>query len=927
MENNFDRRWLRPAVAILTLITVLAGLGYVLHRKIDDLLYSYMEQQVTRQVLIIAKDLDGHVANGELASLRSVARAIEQVEQWKLPSATGIDAVRSVDTDPNNGHYGLIDHSGNALYGARIDTDKFSSIRQAFHGESAVSGNHKDGWVLAVPVMMNGNIRYVLYRQIPPQKVATDFGVSAYEGRSGFWVVDNKENILIAPVDWDDERENLLQLARSRQLFREVDAKLLRQPAAAAWASDGDKGLFLVKADVPALNGELIGLIPLDVMMESIGDASMLVGLSFAFLAIVVMVGMFYAYTYEERSRQSDELREAIADAARANSAKSDFLANMSHEIRTPINAIMGMNEMILREGREPVVREYAQNIESASRALLSLVNDILDFSKVEAGKMDIVPGNYRLGRLLSEVSTMINVKAEEKQLTFIINVSEDLPDQLEGDAVRIRQILINLLNNAVKYTNEGGITLTITGEKLAEDSDITVFRFAVADTGIGIKPEDMGNLFKNFVRLDLNRNRSVEGTGLGLALTYRLAQAMGGNVEVTSEYGVGSTFTFVLPQKVVGMEKIGNFKTIHKESQKRREVYSVSFIAPEANVLVVDDRELNLLVVSGLLKETKVHVVTANSGAKALEIMKKESFDVVLMDHMMPGMSGIETMEKAKAIPGYDNIPFIVLTANAIVGMKEMYLSKGFVDYLSKPVDGVLLEETLKKYLPPDKVREVVSEVQPPSRAMSLDSALEKAAAEAGIAGYGGTSDGTPMKESSSAAPVSSGMAALAAGGQLPAAGLNPYLHRNTAASAPAKKQDNDEQENRGEETMSLFNAARGCKNCGNKKDMYNRVLSVFCDEAPNTKAEIAELAEKQQWDPFTVAVHALKSSSLLVGGEKLSRLAKAMEMAGRKVQGLPAENPPDDPETFIANNCDMLTQLYDDTVAAARKYLADNK
>lgn len=934
MGSNFEKRWLRPIAAILTMLTVLAGIGYILHRKIDDLLYSYIELQVNRQVQILAKDLEGRVADRELAGLGSLARAVERVEQWNMKEASGIDAVRSIDTDPSKGRYGIIDHSGNALYGSRIDVDKFPSIRQAFHGEPAVSGNYKDGWIAATPVMSSGNVKYVLYHQIPPSVISIDFGVRAYEGKASFWVVDGKENVMIGPVDWDDEREQLLQLARERQLFRALDLKLLRKPEAVVWAANGDKGLFLVKADVPSLNGELVGLIPMRVMMESIGDASMLVGLSFGFLCIIVMVGMFYAYTFEEKSRQSDELREAIADAARANSAKSDFLANMSHEIRTPINAIMGMNEMILREGREPVVREYAQNIESASRALLSLVNDILDFSKVEAGKMDIVPGNYRLARLLNEVSTMINVKAEEKQLSFIINVDGDLPDQLEGDAVRIRQVLINLLNNAVKYTNEGGITLTITGEKMAEESDNIVFRFAVADTGIGIKPEDMDNLFKTFVRLDLNRNRSVEGTGLGLALTHRLAKAMGGDVEVTSEYGVGTTFTLILPQKVVGTAKVGNFQAQCKEVQKGRTEYRVSFIAPEANVLVVDDRELNLLVVSGLLKETKIHVVTANSGVKALELMKKESFDLVLMDHMMPGMDGIEAMERAREIPGYDNIPFIVLTANAIVGMREMYISKGFVEYLSKPVDGTLLEETLRKYLPPEKVRDVSAppvsarSVKPESdKNMSLEEAMAKAAAAAGIEGYGaGVIIAPKPKAAATEAPVSGGMAALAAGGQLPAAGLNPYLHRNAAAPAPVKS-SNDGPKKADDETTAIFNAERGCKNCGNKKDMYDRVLSVFCDEAANTKAEIADLAEKKQWDPFTVAVHALKSSSLLIGGEKLSLMAKAMEMAGRKVQGLPAENPPEDPEAFIENNADMLVLLYDDTVAAARKYLAGSK
>lgn len=433
MESRFERRWLRPVASVLALVAVLSGIVYILHKKIDDLLYSYMELQVYRQTEILARDLDGRVAGRALGSLTDIAGAMEQAERLNLPSLSGDFVLRLVDNAPDKGCYGLVDNSGNTVYGTGIDAGKFPSIRQAFHGEQAVSGSSRDGWAAAVPVRRGSNIQYVLYKLFSPERVVEDFGVRAYEGRASFWVVDHKDNLMVAPLDWDEERESLLAMAREQQLFRALDSETMRDPVSVVWTYDGEKGLFLVKADVPSLNADLMGLIPMPVMMATIGDASMLVRLSFGFLCIIVMIGMFYAYTYEEKSRHSDELREAIDEAARANRAKSDFLANMSHEIRTPINAIMGMNEMILREGTEPVVREYAQNIESASKALLSLVNDILDFSKVEAGKIDILPGNYRLGNLLSEVSTMINVKAEQKKLSFIINAGEELPNELEG--------------------------------------------------------------------------------------------------------------------------------------------------------------------------------------------------------------------------------------------------------------------------------------------------------------------------------------------------------------------------------------------------------------------------------------------------------------------------------------------------------------
>lgn len=407
----------------------------------------------------------------------------------------------------------------------------------------------------------------------------------------------------------------------------------------------------------------------------------------------------------EQKAKKSDELREAKIMAEKANRAKSEFLANMSHEIRTPINAVIGMNEMVLRECREENIREYAQNIHGASETLLSIINDILDFSKIESGKMEIVENQYELSSVLNDVVNMIQLKTEQKELQFELDIDGMLPNELIGDEVRIRQIIVNILNNAVKYTKEGSVVFTVKGETAGDGMiwlDITV-----RDTGIGIRKEDQSKLFSVFERLDLKENRNIEGTGLGLAITGKLVEKMNGKIEVESFYGQGSTFRIRLPQKVASPEQIGDFKEKYRRfllSQKR---YQESFVAPEAEILVVDDNEMNLFVVKNLLKKTRVQITLCSSGTECLRLASKKHYDVILLDHMMPGIDGIETLNRLRALPDSlcKDTPTVALTANAIVGVREMYLSKGFDDYLSKPIDGKLLEELLKNYIPEEKL------------------------------------------------------------------------------------------------------------------------------------------------------------------------------------------------------------------------------
>lgn len=399
-----------------------------------------------------------------------------------------------------------------------------------------------------------------------------------------------------------------------------------------------------------------------------------------------------------ELIRRNREREQAIY----ANQAKSTFLANMSHEIRTPINGILGMNELVIRECQDEKIKGYAYQIQDSGQVLLSLVNDILDFSKIESGKMEIIPVEYRMCSLLNDLVGMIKVRAEKKNLTLQLKIQETIPDGLYGDEVRLRQVIINILTNAVKYTDKGQITLEMSGEYIGEDE--IDLRVCVADTGKGIKEEDKEKLFTAFERLEEKENRNIEGTGLGLALSQRILHKMGSELEVESVYKEGSTFFFTIRQGVTDHTPIGDFQKKYQQSLGKRKAYQTSFMAPQASVLAVDDNHVNLKVLSGLLRSTQMQIDTASSGAQCLEMVQNKSYDLVLLDHLMPEMDGIETLRKMREMGII--VPVIALTANAIVGAKETYIQAGFQDYLSKPLNAYELEEMVRKYLPEELIR-----------------------------------------------------------------------------------------------------------------------------------------------------------------------------------------------------------------------------
>lgn len=394
-------------------------------------------------------------------------------------------------------------------------------------------------------------------------------------------------------------------------------------------------------------------------------------------------------------------LQESVEEAKRAGKAKSRFLAQMSHEIRTPINAVLGMNEMILRESDNPDILEYSDNIQNAGRTLLTLINSILDFSKIEDGKMEIIPVQYDVSSVINDLVNMVRERAEKKELLLKLEIDHNLPKTLYGDDVRIRQVVTNILTNAVKYTAEGSVTLRI-NVKSRTVKEVTL-RVEVEDTGMGIRDEDRSALFESFARLDMEKNRSIEGTGLGIAIVQKLLLMMDSTLQLDSTYGEGSNFYFDIRQGIVDDTPIGNYE--ERFAAREKETLNEYVYAPEAKVLVVDDNNMNLKVAKGLLKRSGMRVDTSMSGREAIGKLREETYDILFLDHMMPEMDGIETLREMKKMGLLSgDMPVIMMTANAVAGAREEYLKEGFDNYISKPIEVKAMERLLKECLPKEK-------------------------------------------------------------------------------------------------------------------------------------------------------------------------------------------------------------------------------
>ena len=424
-------------------------------------------------------------------------------------------------------------------------------------------------------------------------------------------------------------------------------------------------------------------------------------------LGITLLNLSFYLMVENPDAVLVELLKKESKRADDANRAKTDFLANMSHEIRTPINSMVGMTEMILREKDTDKIKEYAGDVQSATKSLLNIINDILDITKIEAGKLIIMPVEYSFSGMMNEIISMMEFRVKDRELAFRVDIDQRIPDKLFGDDLHIRQVLVNLLGNAFKYTAEGSVTLSV---KLISESENkkAILRFSVKDTGQGIKQEDMDKIMIPYERFDVTKNRNIEGSGLGLPITFKLLAGMGSKMQVESEYGKGSEFSFVLEQEVVDYTPISEIEM--NDNQEKEHVYAPAFVAPDACVLVVDDNKMNRKVFKALLSKTKIQIDEASGGKECIEMVQKKAYDIIFMDHMMPEMDGLETYNILKEMQDYPSkkAPVVIVTANAVIGAKDRYIVKeGFRAYLSKPLDYVQLEKVIKRLLKRNLVKE----------------------------------------------------------------------------------------------------------------------------------------------------------------------------------------------------------------------------
>ncbi len=827
----FSKRfiWLISMYAIL-----FTALGFILFYSIEDMISKMVDQKVLREARAAALYYEQEL-NSEYYTLSHIGNLLsnsrEEAQQSNIDASVAL--INSVFGNDPRIVIGLLAGNCSPVYGESLPISEYRGILNAMQGRASISYINTGGLLFAYPVYHGENIRYVIYSLCSSSYIADNHGTSMFDG-IGHVMIMTKNGDEVVPFEYLSSVErSFYESPTVKATFLRLITQDITKSSAISLERTTLGDMYFYVTDIENTDFVLVGTRSKEDAYGSIIALSpIIMGVYFAFVAIVMVLSV-YLFVASVKVRESDELKKAKDEAEAASKAKGDFLANMSHEIRTPINAVLGIDEMILRDYEDKKLKQYAYTIKNSMMTLLNLVNDVLDYSRMEAGKIELLNEPYDTSIMITDLMSIVGNRATEKKLNFDVAIDKDLPKELVGDVIRIKQVIINLLTNAFKYTKKGFVNLIIDFDQV-DDKHINM-HVAVKDSGIGMKPEDISKLFNAFERIEEDRNKTIEGTGLGMNIVKNLLDLMDSHIDVESIYGAGSKFSFSVIQEVSNWEPIGDYKaayekTVEKEVAKEAN-YEALFVAPDAKILVVDDTEMNLFVVNGLLKQTKMQITTAKSGAEALEHMNDTTFDIMLIDQRMPEMDGMELIGRIRhnLDNPNNNKPCICLTANAVTGVKEKCLMAGFDDYLEKPIDGTTLEKTIAKYLPKDLMK--IAE-EAPAENTNATEAIAEAATEPEV--VEDTSEETTID--------------------------NPKLKEL--------------------EEKGLINIEDGISYAGSD-DMFIATVQFFRDAIDEKADEIETLYLKEDIEVYSTKVHALKSSARIIGAKSLSEHALALEKA----------------------------------------------